>query len=68
MTGHVATMEEGKSSFKILTGKPIGRMPLERSRHRWVDNIRIDLKGKVINTKNWVDSALLNVALNPWVP
>ena len=30
--GHVARMEEGRSSFKILTGKPTGKRPLGRPR------------------------------------
>ena len=38
--GHVARMEEGRSAFKILTGKK----PLERLAHRWEDNIRMYLK------------------------
>ena len=29
--GHVARMEEGKSGFKILTGKPTGKIPLGSS-------------------------------------
>ena len=33
--GHVARMEEGRSAFKILTGKPTGKRPLGRPRHRW---------------------------------
>ena len=28
--GHVARMEEGRSGFKILTGKPTGKRPLKR--------------------------------------
>ena len=40
--GHVARMEEGKSAFKILTGKPTGKRLLGRSRRRWEDNIRMD--------------------------
>ena len=28
--GHVARMEEGRSAFKILTGKPTGKRPLKR--------------------------------------
>ena len=28
--GHVARMEEGRSAFKILTGKPTGKRPLGR--------------------------------------
>ena len=50
-------MEEGRSAFKILTGKPTGKRPLGRPRRRWEDNIRMDLKEIGINTRNWVDSA-----------
>ena len=32
---HVARMEEGRSAFKMLTGKPTGKRPLERPRRRW---------------------------------
>ena len=42
--GHVARMEEDMSAFKILTGSPAGKIPLGRSRRRWEDNIRMDLK------------------------
>ena len=71
-------MEQGRSVFKILIGKPAGKRPLGRPRRRWEDNIRMDPKEIGINTRNWVDSArdrdywraLMNVALNlrvPWV-
>ena len=74
--GHVARMEESRSAFKILTGKPIGRRPLGRPRRRWEDNIRMDLEEIGINVGNWVDSAqdrnywrdLVNAALNLRVP
>ena len=42
--GHVARMEEGRSTFQILTGKPTGKRPLGWPRRRWEDNIRMDLK------------------------
>ena len=32
--GHVAKMEEGRSAFKIFTGKPIEKIPLGRPRRR----------------------------------
>jgi hypothetical protein len=32
--GHVARMEEGRSAFKIVTGKPTGKRLLGRPRHR----------------------------------
>ena len=54
--GHVARMEEGRSAFKILTGKPTGKRHLGRPRRRREDNIRKDLKEIGINTRNWVDS------------
>ena len=69
--GHVARIE-GRSPFKILTGKPTGKRPLGRPRRRWEDNIRGDLEGIGINAGNWVDlaqdrdywRALVNAALN----
>ena len=69
----VARMEEGRSAFKILTGKPTGKRPLVRPRCRWEDNIRMDLEEiGTNNAGNMVDSAqvwdywraLLNAALN----
>ena len=36
-------MEEGRSSFKIITGKPTGKRLLGRPRRRWQTNIRMDL-------------------------
>ena len=50
--GHVARMEEGRSVFKILTGKPAGKRPLGRPRHRWEDNIRMVLEEISINVGN----------------
>ena len=32
--GHVARMEEGRSGFKIVVGKPTGKRPLGRPRGR----------------------------------
>ena len=68
-------MEEGRSPFKIITDKPSEKRPLGRSRRRWEENIRVDLKEMGINTRNWVDSnqdsdywrTLVNMALNFWV-
>ena len=64
-------MEEHRSAFKILTGKPLGR-----PRRRWKENIRMTLEEIGINAGNWVDSAqdrnywraLVNAALNLRVP
>ena len=43
------------SSFKMLTGIHTGKRPLGRPRRRCEDNIRMDLKRIVINTRNWID-------------
>ena len=50
-------MEEGRSTFEILAGKPTGKGRLGRPRRRWEDNIRMNLKERCMNTRNWVDSA-----------
>jgi hypothetical protein len=42
--GHVARMGEKRNACRILVGKPEGKRPLGRSRHRWVDNIKMDLR------------------------
>ena len=52
-----ARMEEGRSAFRILTGKPTGKISLERPMRWWEDNIRMDIKEIYINTRKWVDSA-----------
>ena len=49
-------MEEGRSAFKILTGKPTGKRPLGRPRRKWEENIRMDLEEIGISAGNWVDS------------
>ena len=53
-TDHVATMEEGGSALKILTGTPTGKRLLGIPGRRWEDNIRIFLKEIGINTMIWV--------------
>jgi hypothetical protein len=54
---HVGRLKEGRSTFKVLTGKPTENRPLGRPRRRWEDNVRMDFKEIDINTGNCVDSA-----------
>ena len=54
--GHVARMEEVRSTFKILVGTLTGKRLLGRPRRRWEDNIRMHLKEIGISPTNWVDS------------
>jgi hypothetical protein len=36
---------EGKgNACRIFVGKPEGKRPLERTRRRWVDNIKMDFR------------------------
>jgi hypothetical protein len=37
--GHVVQMGEKRNAYRMLVGKPEGKWPLGRPRHRWVDNI-----------------------------
>ena len=69
-------MKEGRSAFKVITGKPTGKIFLGRLRSRWEDNIGMDLEEIGTNAGNWIDSAqdrdywraLVNAALNLRVP
>ena len=71
MAVHKARIE-GRTDFKILTGKYTGKRSLGRAICRWEENIRMELKEIGINTRNWFDSAqdwddwraLVNAALN----
>jgi hypothetical protein len=36
-------MGEERKLYKVLVGKPKGKRPLRRPRHRWEDGIRMDL-------------------------
>jgi hypothetical protein len=40
---HVAHIREMRNVYKILVGKPKGKRPLGRHRHKWEDNIKTDL-------------------------
>jgi hypothetical protein len=37
-------MGEKRNAYRILAGNPEGKRPLGRPRHRWVDNIKMDLR------------------------
>jgi hypothetical protein len=40
--GHVAHMGERRDVYRVLKGKPEGKRPLGRLRHRWKGNIKMD--------------------------
>jgi hypothetical protein len=41
---HTARTGEERKLYMVLVGKPKGKRPLERPRHRWEDGIRMDLR------------------------
>jgi hypothetical protein len=42
---------------KVLVGKPEGKRPLERPRHRWEDNIKMDLQEVEWGHGDWMELA-----------
>jgi hypothetical protein len=47
-------MGEMRNAYKILVGKPEGKRPLGRSRHRWEGNIRMDLREVMWEGVDWM--------------
>jgi hypothetical protein len=39
-----STNRAKKNAYRILMGKPEGKRPLERSKRRWVNNVKTDLR------------------------
>jgi hypothetical protein len=52
-TGHVARTK--KVRVLSLRGKPRGKKPLGRPRHRSEDNSRKDILERRVNTSKWID-------------
>jgi hypothetical protein len=48
---------EKRNAYRLLVGKPEGERPLGRPRHRWVDNIKMDLGEIVWDGVDWIDMA-----------
>jgi len=73
--GHVACMAEGTGVHRVLVGKPEGKRPLVRTRRRWEDNIKMDLR-EVGGVGDWMElaqdrgrwRALVNTVMNLRVP
>jgi len=56
-TGHVACVGDRRGVFRVLVGKPEGKRPLGRPRHRWEDNIKIDLQEVGCGGMDWIELA-----------
>jgi hypothetical protein len=47
-------MGEGRSVYRVLVGRPESKRPLGRSRGRWEDNIKMELKETGTDGTNWI--------------
>jgi hypothetical protein len=55
--GHVAQRGEKRNAYRLLVGKPEGRRPLGRPRHRWLDNGRMDFVEVGWSDADWIGLA-----------
>ena len=53
----MARMGEWRGVHRVLVGKPEGKRPLGRPRHRWVDNIKMDLQEVAGGCGHWMELA-----------
>ena len=53
------------SSFRIITGKPTGKRPLGKTRRRWEDNIRMDVKEIGIHSGIWMIRLRIEIIEEP---
>jgi hypothetical protein len=47
-------MEEGRGVYRVLVRRPKGKRPLGRRKHRWEDNIKMDLREIGIDGARWI--------------
>jgi hypothetical protein len=55
--GHVAQMGEKRNVYRLLVGKPEGKISLGRPRRRWMDNMKMDLLEIGLNVVDWIGLA-----------
>jgi hypothetical protein len=74
--GHVAQMGEKRNVCRLLVGKPEGKRPLGRPRHRWIDNNKMEILEICLSVVDWIGlaqdryrwRALVNAVMNLLVP
>jgi hypothetical protein len=54
--GACSTYGERKNVYRVLVGKSVGKRFLGRPRHRWENNVKLDLQ-EVVWSRNWIDLA-----------
>jgi hypothetical protein len=55
--GYVARTEEKRNTYRLLEGRPERKGPLGRPRHRYVDNIKMDLGDIGFRGNVWIGLA-----------
>jgi hypothetical protein len=50
-------MEEKTNVYRLLIGKPEGKIPLRKTRRRWIDNIKMDLLEIGLGDVDWIGLA-----------
>ena len=54
-------MGERRDAYKVLMRKPEGKRQLRRRRHRWEDNIKMDLQEVGCGGMDWIDLAHIGI-------
>jgi hypothetical protein len=54
-------MGERRGAYRVLVGKPEGKRPLGRPRHRWDDNIKICLQKVGLGGGAWTGLIWLRI-------
>jgi hypothetical protein len=54
---HVTCMGQMRNKYKIMVEKPEGKRPFRRPRHRWENNIRMDLTETGWEGEDWMNEA-----------
>ena len=56
--GEASNLYGGEDSvYRVLVGKPEGKRPLVRPRHRWEGNIKLDLQEVGYGGMDWIKLA-----------
>jgi len=50
-------MRESRGIYRVLVGKPEGKRPLGRPRHRWEDNNKMGLQEVGCGGTDWIELA-----------
>ena len=50
-------MGQGRGVYRVLVGKPEGKIPMGRPRRRWEDNIKMDLQEVGGDCGDWMELA-----------